>query len=91
MSQIEVVSILSEQLGKPVHAERIPRELWEQDAMLSGLSDYKIATLLKMFDYYEVYGFRGSPTVLSWLLNRTPTNFDDFVQRTSEQLMSTPM
>jgi uncharacterized protein YbjT (DUF2867 family) len=81
LTQVEVAAILSQQLGRPVRAEVISREAWKQGAQASGLGDYQVQTLAKMFDYYERYGFWGNPHVLSWLLGRPPTPFAAFVAR----------
>jgi hypothetical protein len=56
-------------------------ETWERRARESGLGDYQVETLVKMFRYYECYGFWGNPRVLSWLLGRPPTTFAAFVER----------
>ena len=81
MSQTEVAAILSQQLGCPVCAQVVPLEAWAQRAGAAGLGDYQVETLLKMFRYYERYGFWGSPRVLEWLLGHPPTTLVDFVER----------
>jgi uncharacterized protein YbjT (DUF2867 family) len=81
LSQAEVATILSQQLGRPVRAEAVSLETWERRARESGLGDYQVETLVKMFRYYEHYGFWGNPRVLSWLLGRPPTTFAAFVER----------
>jgi uncharacterized protein YbjT (DUF2867 family) len=81
LSQVEVAAILATRLGRPVKAEALVRAAWEGGARSAGLNEYAIATLLKMFDYYERYGFWGNPRVLTGLLGRSPTTFAEFVQR----------
>jgi uncharacterized protein YbjT (DUF2867 family) len=81
LSQVEVVTILGQQLERPVRAEAVSLETWERRARESGLGDYQVETLVKMFRYYERYGFWGNPRVLSWLLGRSPTTFAAFVER----------
>jgi uncharacterized protein YbjT (DUF2867 family) len=81
LSQAEVATILSQQLGRPVRAEAVSLETWERRARESGLGDYQVETLVKMFRYYERYGFWGNPRVLSWLLGRPPTTFAAFLER----------
>ena len=81
LSQAEVATILGQQLGHPVRAETVPLEAWERRARASGLGDYQVETLAKMFRYYERYGFWGNPRVLGWLLGRPPTTFAAFVER----------
>jgi uncharacterized protein YbjT (DUF2867 family) len=81
LTQVEVAAILSRQLERPVRAEVISRQAWEERARASGLGDYQVQTLLKMFDHYERYGFWGNPRVLGWLLGRPPATFAAFVER----------
>ncbi|MFQ5610533.1 MAG: SDR family oxidoreductase [Anaerolineae bacterium] len=81
LTQTEVAAILSRHLGRPIRAETVARQVWEQDARQAGLGDYAVETLLKMFDYYERHGFWGNPNVLHWLLGRPPTTFAAFVRR----------
>jgi uncharacterized protein YbjT (DUF2867 family) len=81
MSQTEVATILGQQLGRSVRAEVVPLEAWERQARESGLGDYQVETLVKMFRYYERYGFWGNPCVLGWLLGRSPTTFAAFIER----------
>jgi uncharacterized protein YbjT (DUF2867 family) len=82
LSQIEVASILAQQLGRPIRAETQSLEEWERGARASGLGDYQVETLIQMFRYYEQHGFWGNPNVLAWLLARPPTTFAAFVERT---------
>jgi uncharacterized protein YbjT (DUF2867 family) len=84
LTQTEVAAILSQQLGRPVRAEVVPLEAWEKRARESGLGDYQVETLIKMFRYYERHGFWGNHRVLGWLLGRPPTSFAAFVNRRLE-------
>ena len=81
LSQTEIAAILSDGLSKPIRVEVIPRSAWETDARQSGMGAYQVETLLKMFEYYERYGFGGNPRVLTWLLGRPPARFAEFVAR----------
>lgn len=81
LSQTEVAAVLQQHLGRPVRAQAVPLELWEQKARAAGLGDYQIQTLLQMFRYYERNGFWGNPHVLTWLLGRPPATFATFVER----------
>jgi uncharacterized protein YbjT (DUF2867 family) len=82
-TQLEIARILSKQLGRVIRAETIPIDQWEQQARAAGLGDYQVKTLIRMFHYYEWFGFWGNPNVLRWLLRRPPTTFATFVQRTA--------
>lgn len=85
LTQTEVAAILSWQLGHPVQAETMSLEEWKRGVRVAGLGDYQIETLIKMFRYYERYGFWGNPHILTWLLGRPPATFADFVKRTAQQ------
>lgn len=85
MSQIEIAKILADQFGRPIEAEVVPREEWERGVRTSGLGDYQVLTLIKMFCYYESYGFMGNSNALSCLLKRQPTSFADFVKRITNE------
>jgi len=80
LSQVEVASILSDVLDRPVRAEQIPITDWLQQAHTAGLGAYPIETLVKMFRYYGQNDLWGNPRVLGWLLNRPPTRFRAFVE-----------
>ncbi|MCL5611033.1 MAG: NmrA family NAD(P)-binding protein [Chloroflexi bacterium] len=81
MSQLEIAQTLADQLERPVEAEVVSLEAWERVARVSGLGDYQVLTLMKMFCYYERYGFTGNSNALSCLLRRQPTSFAEFVKR----------
>jgi NAD(P)H dehydrogenase (quinone) len=85
LTALEVAAALSRHLGRPVRAERMSLETWRQQAHAAELGRYRIETLTKMFQYYDRYGFWGNPRVLTWLLGRPPTSFEDFVKRTMQQ------
>ena len=80
LTQDEVAQILDKVLGRAVQVAVQPRAEWQTQAQQAHLGDYAIDTLLKMFDYYERYGFCGNGRVLTWLLGRSPTKFADFVR-----------
>jgi NAD(P)H dehydrogenase (quinone) len=81
LSQIEVANILGEQLGFPVAAVKTPVQVWEAQAIASGMPDYARETLMKMFIYYEKFGLWGSPWVLQQLLGRSPVDFSQFIDK----------
>ena len=81
LSQYEVADVLGECLSRPIRVEVIPRSVWEADARHSGMGEYQVPILLKMFEYYEKYGLGGNPRVVSWLLGRPPIRFGEFVRK----------
>jgi uncharacterized protein YbjT (DUF2867 family) len=85
LTQTDVAATLSRGLGRAIRAEPVPLDVWEGKARGAALGDYQVDTLVKMFRYYESYGFWGNPNVLGWLLGRRPTTFATFVERTVKQ------
>lgn len=83
--QTEISAILSQEIGRPVSAQTVSRKDWEQRARASGLEDYGVDALIKMFRYYERHGFWGNPRVLGWLLGRPPTSLAALVSRTAQE------
>jgi NAD(P)H dehydrogenase (quinone) len=81
LSQDEVAAILATELDRPVNAIAIDRVLWAENARTSGVNNTAIATLVKMFEYYEKHGLVGNSNILTYLLNRPATRFAEFVQR----------
>jgi uncharacterized protein YbjT (DUF2867 family) len=88
ITQTEVAAILSQKVNQPVRVAVTPLKEWEVPARASGLEDYQVEALVKMFRYYTRYGFGGNPRVLSWLLGRSPTTFAAFVERTVQERVS---
>lgn len=82
ISQTEVAAILSQKMNRPIQVTVTPLKDWEERARASGLGDYQVDALVRMFQYYADYGFEGNPRVLSWLLGRPPRSFEAFVART---------
>jgi len=85
MSQVEIAEELSKQLNRPVDLKKISNKEWEQTARASGLGDYQVSALIKMFDYYEQFGFLGNMKTLSCLLGRQPNSFADFIKRIRDE------
>lgn len=86
LSQRALAIIMGEALNRVIEVDSLPLAEWEQTAMDRGLDLYAIDTLLKMFRYYEVYGFVGNPNVLTWLLGRAPNDFLSFCRNTINSL-----
>ena len=85
LTQTQVAEILSKQLRRPVRAEQVTIEAWTRQAQASGMGAYQIETLVKMFRYYDRYGFWGNPRALGRLIGRAPTKFETFVERTMRE------
>ena len=74
----EQATILSEYIDRSIRVEQISLNEWKTLAYGAGLRTYSVESLLKMFLYYDLYGFWGSSHVLSTLLQRPPTSFIEF-------------
>ena len=85
LTQTQVAEILSKQLRRPVRAEQVTIEAWTRQAQASGMRAYQIETLVKMFRYYDRYGFWGNPRALGHLIGRAPTKFETFIERTMRE------
>ena len=86
LTQRQVAETLSKHLKHPVRAEKITIEAWVRQAQTSGMGEYQIKTLIKMFQYYDRNDFWGNPHTLTSLLGRTPTKFEAFIKRTLRQV-----
>jgi uncharacterized protein YbjT (DUF2867 family) len=86
LTQTQIAEILSKHLKRPVRAEQITMEAWTLQAQASGMGEYQIETLLKMFRYYDRNGFWGNPHTLTSLLGCEPTKFERFIRRTMGQV-----
>jgi NAD(P)H dehydrogenase (quinone) len=80
LSQEEVATIFSNELKKPVIAQRIDRGYWAEKALTSGSGDYQVSILQKMFEYYEKFGLIGNDNILRFLLGRSANSFESFVK-----------
>ena len=82
LTQRQIADVLSKKLERPVRAEQIGIEHWTHQAQASGMGQYQIETLIRMFRYYDRYSFWGNSRVLSQLIRRQPVRFEEFVERT---------
>jgi len=82
LTQSQIAEILSKHLERPVRAEQVEIEQWTRQAQASGMGQYQIETLVRMFRYYDHYSFWGNSRVLSQLIKRQPIRFEEFVERT---------
>lgn len=84
ISQTEVADRLGQELERPVIVSSIPVDRWAEKARRSGLAEYQVETLVKMFTYYQDFGFEGNSKVLTWLLGRSPGSLEEFIRRSKE-------
>lgn len=81
LSALDVATVVASISGKLILAGTLDRSDWEKGARKGGLSDYAVATLIKMFEYYEENDFIGNANQLTWLLGREPNTFEQFLRR----------
>lgn len=82
LSPRELAHLLSQYLDHDVVVEKMSIKEWEANAQDIRLGDYQIKTLIKMFGYYEQFGFVGNSRILTCLLGRSPTIYAAFIERT---------
>jgi len=83
LSHAEVAEILSRALDRDVRAEEVEVSDWK--LRVSGLSEYAMENLVKMFEYYNRWGLVGNPNVLRWLLKKELTSLESFVEKTVKE------
>lgn len=79
LTQVQCAKIMAQGLGRPVEVSELDRDAWRAGATEAGLSTFAADTLVAMFLYYEQFGFFGNGTVMTALLGRAPTSFDQFI------------
>jgi uncharacterized protein YbjT (DUF2867 family) len=85
MSPREIVELLSAELDRRVTVDVVSLDTWERNARASGLGEYQVSALSRMFAYYEEHGLTGSPQALAGVLGRQPTSFQAFVRRVIQE------
>ena len=80
----ELASVISGVMGRKVTAEQIDAEVFLKAAL--GVTDleqfpYQSRVLRAISKRYSSHDFIGNPNVLTWLLGRSPTTFEQFVPR----------
>lgn len=82
LDQNQIARYCSSALETPVAAVELSREDWLNNSLSRGMALDQALVLIKMFEYYDQYGFVGNPAVLSMLLTHPPTHFQQFLERT---------
>ena len=80
MSHMDVALVFGQVFGRDVTARKETIEDWQLRA--SDLSGYALENLVRMFEYYNLWGLAGNPNVLKWVLKREPTSLERFIRRT---------
>jgi uncharacterized protein YbjT (DUF2867 family) len=81
LSQTEMAATISEVIGREVTARQVPLDEMAAAAAARGVSADRVAQMRTMNAHYDAHGFLGNPNILTYLLNRRPTSFREYVER----------
>jgi len=81
LSSADIANLSAEALQRPVRAVELERTEWDHNARASGMEEYARTTLISMFEYYHQFGFTGNANILTMLLGRSPTRFEEYLAR----------
>jgi uncharacterized protein YbjT (DUF2867 family) len=81
LSSKQMADQISAHLGKKITLQTQPLEEWREAAKNRRLDQYSIDALIKMFTYYDQFGFSGSSQTLEYLLDQPPTSFSQFLSK----------
>ena len=87
ISHGEVAEIFESLLKRDVRAEREEIRDWRLRVERSGMSEYGVENLVRMFEYYDQWGLMGNPNVLRWLLKREPNSLELFIERSVKAML----
>ena len=79
LSHTEVAEIFGRVFKRDIRAEKEEIRDWRSRA--SGMSEYVLENLVRMFEYYDRWGLAGNPNVLQWVLKREPICLELFIDR----------
>ena len=80
----ELGEIISSVMGRPIPVEEIDADKYHRalfGTAESEKSQHQLKVLRAITARYSSNDFIGNPNVLTWLLNRQPTTFKEFVQK----------
>ena len=80
LSHTRMAGLFESALGRPVEALGVDSSEWEEEARVSGLSEYAIDALRRMFLWYDRHGFAGGCGDLESLPERPASPLADFVR-----------
>ncbi|MGZ9166648.1 MAG: SDR family oxidoreductase, partial [Anaerolineales bacterium] len=82
ISHVDVSEIIRRVLHRNIHVEKEAIRDWKlRIRQNTGMSNYAVENLIKMFEYYDQWGLTGNPNVLKGLLKHEPAALELFVQR----------
>lgn len=81
LSQQDMAHIIAGVLGRDVRADQVPLAEMAAEAAVQGLDAERVDELTRLNAHYDAHGFPGNANVLTYLLNRRPTEFRSYVER----------
>ncbi len=80
----DIGDVLSKVLGREIAVEEIDSEAFVRARFRDaapGALEYQVRVIRAIGAHYSRHDFVGNSNVLTWLLGRAPTSFEDFVRR----------
>lgn len=88
LSQKDMARTLSEVLGRPVEAEKLPPDRMQEKARAAGASEDRIEQMTIMNRHYDAHGFRSNAEALQHIIGRPATSFRTYVRRLAHKQAS---
>jgi uncharacterized protein YbjT (DUF2867 family) len=88
LNAIEISEIMTRVMGKKIKPKLVPKELIISrfQKAFPDYGDYPANGFTALFDYYGKYGFYGNSNVLKWLLGRSPTTLEQYIQKEFDKI-----
>lgn len=81
LSANEIAALISKVTGHRIKAELVSLDAFLSSERASYMGDYQRRGMRRLFEYYSEHGIFGNPNVMTWLLGRKPTTFEEYVRR----------
>ncbi|MGG5317227.1 SDR family oxidoreductase [Enterococcus sp. AZ072] len=84
LSPNDMVEKFNQLTGRSADCQQVPVETIVNYFSTAKYDSYFVKTFQELAKTYSDYGIAGNANVLSWLLGRQPTTFDEYIQREIE-------
>lgn len=84
LSPNDMVEKFNQLTGRSAECQQIPVETMINYFPTAKYDSYFVKTFQQLSETYGEYGIAGNANVLTWLLGRQPTTFDEYIQREIE-------
>ena len=81
LSPVDMVEKFNQLTGRSAECQQVPVETIVNYFPTAKYDSYFVKTFQELAKTYGDYGIAGNANVLSWLLGRKPTTFDEYIQR----------